>query len=103
MSLDVPGRFMESNVTPTTVRNPLIRLPLTCTVMGLSRSALYAQMAASLMTRPVKTGLRTAAFPASEVEAVIAARVAGQSDDAIRALVQRLHADRRIAAGLPAA
>ena len=88
------GVFMESNVTTTTVRNPLIRLPLTCTVMGVSRSSLYAQMAASLMTRPVKTGLRTAAFPASEVEAVIAARVAGQSDDAIRALVQRLHAAR---------
>ena len=45
-------------------------------------------------TKPVAIGLRSVGWPDYEVEAVTAARVAGQPDEAIRALVNKLHAQR---------
>jgi hypothetical protein len=38
--------------------------------------------------------LRAAAVPASEVAAVNAARIRGATDDEIKALVTKMHADR---------
>jgi len=55
------------------------------------------------MTRPVKIGQRAAGYPANEVRAINAARIAGKSDDEIRALVERLHAQREEAAAMPGA
>ena len=49
---------------------------------------------AGLLTKPVSIGLRSVGWPDYEVEAVTAARVAGQPDEAIRALVHKLHAQR---------
>jgi prophage regulatory protein len=51
------------------------------------------------MTRPVKiSGARAAGWPQHEISAVIDARIAGASDDEIRALVERLHEARKSAA-----
>jgi prophage regulatory protein len=61
---------------------------------GLSRSTIYLRIAQGLMTRPVSLGPRAVGWPAHEVAAVNAARIAGQPESAIRALVTRLHADR---------
>ena len=62
---------------------------------GLSRSTLYQRISQGLFTRPVLIGPRSVAWPALEVEALNYARIAGVSEDAIRALVGRLHAARR--------
>jgi prophage regulatory protein len=47
---------------------------------------------------PVSIGGRSVAWPEQELQAVNRARVAGKSDDEIRALVRQLEADRTRAA-----
>lgn len=47
-----------------------------------------------LFTRPVKMGTKSLSWPESEVDSLIRARVAGKSDDEIRALVASLEAAR---------
>lgn len=62
---------------------------------GKSRSGLYADIASGTFPKAVKTSSRSAAWPALEVAEINAARIAGKSDDQIRALVERLHAARK--------
>ena len=59
-----------------------------------TRSTIYLRIAQGLFTKPVKLGARAVGWPAREVAAINAARIAGQSDDDIRKLVQRLQAAR---------
>ena len=59
-----------------------------------SKTSVYNAVQAGLLTKPVAIGMRSVGWPDYEVEAVTAARVAGQSDEAIRALVNKLHAQR---------
>ena len=61
---------------------------------GHPRSTLYLRISQGLWTRPVKLGPRAVGWPAHEVTAINAARIAGQTDEEIRALVTRLHAAR---------
>jgi prophage regulatory protein len=63
---------------------------------GKSRSPIYSDMVAGLFCRPVKLGKRAAGWPEHEVEAVIAARIAGADDAHIRTLVAKLHAARAL-------
>ena len=62
------------------------------------RSTIYMDIAAGLMTPPVALGARCVGWPAREVDQIIAARVAGATDDQIRELVARLIAERRLPA-----
>ncbi len=64
---------------------------------GLSRSTLYLRMAEGLWPRPVKIGVRAVGWPSGEVAALNAARIAGQSESEIRALVVRLETARKSA------
>ena len=59
-----------------------------------SKTSVYNAVQAGLLTKPVAIGLRSVGWPDYEVEAGTAARVAGLSDEAIRALVTKLHAQR---------
>ncbi len=61
---------------------------------GLSRSTHYHQIAEGLFTKPVRIAQRAVGWPAREVAALNAARIAGKSDDEIRDLVTKLHAER---------
>ncbi len=61
---------------------------------GNSRSTLYLRISEGLWTRPVKVGPRAVGWPAGEVAAINAARIAGRSEDEIRALVTQLEAAR---------
>ena len=72
----------------------LLRLPTVKAESGLSRSTIYLRVAQGLWTRPVSLGARAVAWPADEVQALNLARIAGQGDNDIRQLVQRLHAAR---------
>lgn len=66
---------------------------------GYSRSTIYLRITEGLWTRPVSLGARAVGWPAAEVEALNAARIAGRSEAEIRALVTRLERDRTGAEG----
>ena len=73
---------------------PLLRRPSIQHASGQSRSTLYLRISEGLWTRPVAIGPRAVAWPAHEVAALNAARIAAKSDDEIRVLVTHLHAAR---------
>ena len=64
---------------------------------GYSRSTIYLRIAQGLFVKPVSLGARAVGFPAGEVAALNAARIAGKTDAEIRALVAELTAARRVA------
>ena len=78
--------------------NTLLRLPAVKAQSGYSRSTIYLRITQRLWTRPVSLGPRSVAWPAAEVAALNAARIAGKSDADIRLLVQKLEAARTVAA-----
>lgn len=59
-----------------------------------SHASIYGLIRSGLWTHPVKIGERSSGWPDDEVKAINAARVAGASDEQIRALVKQLHAKR---------
>lgn len=59
-----------------------------------SNTSIYNAVRDGLFTKPVKIGPRASAWPDFEVKAIVRARIAGQSDDEIRELVNRLHQKR---------
>ena len=66
--------------------------------IGLSRSTLYLRIAEGTFPKPVSLGARAVGWPASEVEALNAARISGKSNSEIRDLVVKLEAARKTAA-----
>jgi len=78
----------------------ILRLPAVLRERGRSRSAHYLDIQQALFTRPVHIGLRAVGWPAGEVAALNAARIAGKSDAEIRELVARLEAARKSAPSL---
>ena len=71
----------------------IFRLPKVKSETGQSRSWLYQSAKDGLFTPPMKTG-RSSGWPAREVAALNAARIAGKSDAEIRELVADLVAER---------
>jgi prophage regulatory protein len=59
-----------------------------------SHASIYNAIKAGLFTRPVQIGQRSVGWPSDEVQAINAARIGGQSDEAIRELVNLLHSQR---------
>ena len=59
-----------------------------------SNASIYNQIREGLWTKPVPIGQRSVGWPDYEVRALCAARIAGKTDDEIRELVKRMHADR---------
>ena len=81
----------------------LQQLPNTLTILrrkqvesasGYSRSTIYLRIAQGLWPKPISLGLRAVGWPAGEVAILNAARIAGKSDEEIRALVAKLHRER---------
>lgn len=73
----------------------LLRLPRVLHARGdICQATQYADVAAGLYTKPVKIAARAVGWPASEVAALNAARIAGKSPAEIRALVVNLMASR---------
>jgi len=60
------------------------------------RSSFYEDIRAGLFPKGVAIGARARAWPSDEVDAVRDARIAGKSDDDIRALVKKLEAARKL-------
>lgn len=76
----------------------ILRLPTVKSESGYSRSTIYLRIAQGLWPKPVNLGARAVGWPAGEVAAMNAARIAGKTDDEIRALVEKLEAARKGAA-----
>jgi prophage regulatory protein len=75
------------------------RLPEVLGARGRSRSSHYHDIKEGLFTAPVSIGARAVGWPAREVALLNAARIAGKSDEEIRALVVRLQAFRKLLHG----
>ena len=73
----------------------LIKLPQVLGLNAKSRSTHYQEIKDGLMCPPVKLGGNSVAWPEHEIMAINAARIAGQSDDQIKALVKQLVEDRK--------
>ncbi len=84
---------MTSNILP--IINPLYRRPIVEQATGDSKSTLYRKINQGLFTKPVKIGGERVAWPANEVQAINKARIAGKSDEEIKALVIDLEAARK--------
>ncbi len=63
-----------------------------------SHASIYNAIKVGLFTKSVQIGQRSVGWPDTEVFAINAARIAGQTDAEIRELVIRLHAKRTILA-----
>ena len=75
----------------------ILRLPAVKAETGASRSTIYLRIQQGLWPKPVKLGPRSVGWPASEVAALNAARIAGMIDAEIRALVATLEMARKSA------
>jgi len=73
----------------------ILRIPTVKSESGLSRSTIYLRIAQGLWTKPVSLGARAVGWPSHEVAAINAARIAGKTDEEIRALVATLEAARK--------
>jgi prophage regulatory protein len=65
---------------------------------GVSESTVYAHIAQGLLCKPISLGPRAVGFVIAETDAIIDARIAGKTEDQIKALVCRLMAARKTAA-----
>lgn len=81
----------------TNMPKTILRLPSVKSESGLSRSTLYLRITQGLWTKPISLGGRSVGWPASDVIALNAARIAGKTDNEIRELVQTLEANRKSA------
>lgn len=76
----------------------ILRFPAVKAATGHSHSTHYQRIAEGLFTKPVSLGARAVGWPSSEVAAINAARIAGKTDEEIRALVLKLEAARKAVA-----
>ena len=74
----------------------ILRLISLIFITGLSRSTIYNRIAQGLWPKPVSMGGRSVGWPESEIKALIAARIAGMSDEEIRVLVKELENNRKL-------
>ncbi len=72
----------------------LLRRKVVEQATGDSRTTIYRKIQKGLFTHPVSRGGSRVAWPANEVNAINLARIAGKSDDEIRALVVELELAR---------
>lgn len=73
----------------------ILRMPAVKAETGhRSHASIYNAIKAGTFTRPVPIGERSVGWPDYEVSAINRARIAGQTEDQLKALVNRLHAKR---------
>ena len=72
----------------------ILRLPQVKAKTGLGRTTIYSQEASGVFPRSVSLAARAKGWVAREVYAVLDARIAGASEDEIKALVKTLVAAR---------
>ena len=73
----------------------IVRRPEVLELLQISRSSLYKKIENGLFPKPINLGSRAVGFLSSENEQILAAMIAGQTQDEIRDLVKRLTKDRQ--------
>ncbi len=71
-----------------------LKLPQVSTITGRSRSKIYADIKAKTFPSPVRLGNRSVAWVDHEINSWVQAKIAGQTDDELKALVASLVAAR---------
>lgn len=90
---NIPVDRQTASTSPAEIT--MLRTPTVFKRRGKSRSAHYADIKNLLFVKPVLNGLRATGTPDYEVNALISARIAGKTDEEIRALVVKLEAARK--------
>lgn len=73
----------------------ILRMPAVLAEKGnASHATVYGEIHAGTFTVPVAIGQRAVGWPDTEVRAINAARIRGDSDDQLRVLVDKLHTAR---------
>lgn len=68
----------------------LLKLHGVLALTATRKSTHYQNIKQGLMVKPIAQGIQAVAYPEHEEQAIIAARIAGKSDDEIRKLVTDL-------------
>ncbi|MDO6839485.1 AlpA family phage regulatory protein [Paraglaciecola chathamensis] len=68
----------------------VIRKPEVCNLAGMSNTSLFEQTRAGIFPPPISLGARAVGFFMHEVQAILAARSVGKSDDDIKLIVKAL-------------
>jgi prophage regulatory protein len=76
----------------------LQRSPVVCKRLGRGRATLHQDVHDGLLTPAITIGSRWSAWPSDEIDQIARARIAGWSNDDLRALVKELVARRKTAA-----
>lgn len=77
------------------IEKKILRLPQVKIQTGCSRSTIYMRITEGLFPKPIKLGMRSVGWPASEIDILNSARIAGKNDEEIRSLVSKLEAARK--------
>ena len=72
----------------------ILRLPVVIQRTGRSRSSIYQDVQRGFFPKPIKLGPRSIGWPEIEVDAIVDARIAGESEDDIHELVILLEGAR---------
>jgi len=78
----------------------ILRLPEVKAITGKSRSTIYLDISEQRFPAPVRLGARMVGWPEDEVAAINAARIRGESDEALRSLVSKILAARSMAGAI---
>ena len=81
-------------ITVLNMDDKLLRIKAISKLSGNSRSTIYLRQLQGLWPKPVRLGPRMVAWPASEVQAINDARIAGKTDEEIKVLVKTLEKNR---------
>jgi prophage regulatory protein len=90
-------KMAQATSPATPLFGRLLRIKAIKDLTGLPQSSFYYTMAQGEFTPPIKLGVRISAWPESEVNAIMNARIRGESSEQIKALVKRLVALRMTA------
>jgi prophage regulatory protein len=72
----------------------LLRRQAVETATGKSRTTIYRDIKNGVFVKPINIGGDRVAWPNTEVESIIRARIAGKTDEEIKKLVEVLHKAR---------
>ena len=73
----------------------ILRGPAVGDIMAESKSTRHNRIAQGLLTAPISLGPRAKGWPEYEIQAIVAARIAGKSEADIKSLVISLMAARQ--------
>lgn len=76
------------------MQKSFLKLPQVSTITGNSRSKIYADIKAKTFPAPVRLGNRSVAWVDHEINLWVQAKIAGQTDEELKVLVDSLVAAR---------